>query len=146
MRSQPHSQGLKIIDGQKGDRHLGITCDGHFCNLTLCPCLLECCLNISDCLDLCSRVASLKLNAVLHSIYFFSSWIFEVWVDKGKLLGNLTICQAIASFLHLCFSFNLEYPKASIDIKIAPIVTPTVFSDGPDYCRHLAEEVFQVWR
>jgi len=40
-------------------------------------------------------------------------WIFEVWVDKMKLLENLTLAQAIASFLHLSFTFNLQYPKES---------------------------------
>ena len=32
-------------------------------------------------------------------------------MDKSKLMGNMTITQAIGSFLHLCFTFNLEYPK-----------------------------------
>ena len=34
MRYQPHGQDLKIIDGLKGDRHLGTNFERHFCNLT----------------------------------------------------------------------------------------------------------------
>ena len=44
-----------------------------------------------------------------------SSWIFEVWVDKTKALGNLGIVQAISSFLHMAFVFNLQYPKVMTD-------------------------------
>jgi len=37
--------------------------------------------------------------------------IFELWVDQSKLLGNLTILQGIGAFFHLCFCFDLKYPK-----------------------------------
>ena len=37
--------------------------------------------------------------------------MFELWVDKTKVLGNLSITQAIASFLHMAFVFDLHYPK-----------------------------------
>ena len=38
-------------------------------------------------------------------------FIFEVWVDGQKLLGNLNFVTAISSFLHLAFVFDLKYPK-----------------------------------
>jgi len=59
------------------------------------------------------------------------AWIFEVWVDKMKVLGELTLVQGIASFLHLAFSFNLQYPKESQTVadiwqrKFAMYGTPT---------------------
>ena len=36
---------------------------------------------------------------------------FEVWVEGKKILGNLNLASAISAFLHLCFSFDLKYPK-----------------------------------
>ena len=38
-------------------------------------------------------------------------FVFELWVDYQKLLGNLNFVTAISSFVHLCFVFGLEYPK-----------------------------------
>ena len=40
----------------------------------------------------------------------FRTFVFEVWVEGRKLLSMLDMCEAIASFLHLSFVFNLEYP------------------------------------
>ena len=37
-------------------------------------------------------------------------------MDKTKAIGNLSIVQAISSFLHMAFSFNLRYPKVTADI------------------------------
>ena len=44
-------------------------------------------------------------------IFFVRSWVFEVWADKARLLGNLSITTAIAAFLHISFVFNLVYPQ-----------------------------------
>ena len=38
-------------------------------------------------------------------------FVFELWVDCQKLLGNLNFVTAISSFVHLCFVFGLQYPK-----------------------------------
>ena len=46
------------------------------------------------------------------------TFVFEVQVEGRKLLSMLDMCKAIASFLHLSFVFNLEYPgvkQVSID-------------------------------
>ena len=37
--------------------------------------------------------------------------MFELWVDSKKLLGNMDLVTAVASFLHICFVFDLSYPK-----------------------------------
>ena len=38
---------------------------------------------------------------------------FQVWVDGSALLINLSLAEAIASFIELCFTHNLKYPKVS---------------------------------
>ena len=53
-----------------------------------------------------------------QKLVIFSSWMFEVWVDKTKLLGNLSLTQAIASFLHLAFVFDLQFPKVTKNPKL----------------------------
>jgi len=40
-------------------------------------------------------------------------WVFEVWGDGEKLLGNLSLSTAIAAFLHVSFVFNMKYPKGA---------------------------------
>ena len=37
--------------------------------------------------------------------------MFDVWCERKKLLGDLDMAEAIASFLHLSFVCNLKYPK-----------------------------------
>ena len=34
-----------------------------------------------------------------------------MWVEGKKLFGNMSLANAIASFLHLAFVFDLKYPK-----------------------------------
>ena len=41
------------------------------------------------------------------------TFVFELWVEKEKLFGNMSIIESIASFLHLAFVFDLCYPKAA---------------------------------
>ena len=41
------------------------------------------------------------------------SFIFELWADKSKLTGDLSITKAISAFLHLAFVFGLNYPTVS---------------------------------
>ena len=38
-------------------------------------------------------------------------FVFEVWAENQKILGNLNLVTAISSFLHLAFAFNLKYPQ-----------------------------------
>lgn len=72
--------------------------------------------------------------------------MFELWVDKTKVLGNLSITQAIASFLHMAFVFDLHYPKVCHPTH-PPLFSVIVIVKGmPDPRRYLAEEVCQVWR
>ena len=42
------------------------------------------------------------------------SYVFELWVEKKRILEQLDMGQCIASFLHLAFCFDLKYPKVSL--------------------------------
>lgn len=37
--------------------------------------------------------------------------MFELWVEHQKVIGNLSLPDAISAFFHLCFVAHLEYPK-----------------------------------
>jgi hypothetical protein len=37
--------------------------------------------------------------------------VFELWVEKQRILEQLDMAQCIASFLHLVFTFDLKFPK-----------------------------------
>ena len=39
------------------------------------------------------------------------SLIFELWAEGLQLLFKMDFVTAIASFLHLCFALNLQYPN-----------------------------------
>ena len=39
--------------------------------------------------------------------------MFELWVEKARILHNMDMAECIAAFLHLVFCFNLKYPKVS---------------------------------
>ena len=41
-------------------------------------------------------------------------WIFEVWVENERLLGNLSLAAAISSLIHLVFVFDLKYSKVCL--------------------------------
>ena len=41
------------------------------------------------------------------------SLLFEIWVDREKLLDGQDFMSAMASYFELCFVFQLEYPKQS---------------------------------
>ena len=43
----------------------------------------------------------------------FRTFIFELYTDSAKLLGNMDIVTALSAFYHLCFSFDLRYPKVA---------------------------------
>ena len=38
------------------------------------------------------------------------SYVFELWVEKECIMGNMGLATSISSFLHLVFCFNLKYP------------------------------------
>ena len=55
------------------------------------------------------------------------SWHFELWVDKQKLMCNLSLVQAISSLLHLSFVFDLKYVKVvafKLCFHLVSILTP----------------------
>ena len=52
----------------------------------------------------------MKLRKNVKSL-FVRAWIFEVFVDKMRVLGNMSLPEAIAALLHIPFVFNLRYVK-----------------------------------
>ena len=40
----------------------------------------------------------------------FRTFVFELWAEEEKLLGNLDLISALAAFYHTCFVFDLKYP------------------------------------
>ena len=44
------------------------------------------------------------------NVSIFSTFIFELWVEEEKLLGNMDLVTALAAFFHTCFVFDLKYP------------------------------------
>lgn len=56
------------------------------------------------------------------------TFIFELWAEHAKLLGNMNICTALASFFHLAFCFDLKYPKAGE--TVADLLQRSVASYG----------------
>ena len=50
----------------------------------------------------------------LNISLFCRSFVFELWTEHAKLLGNMDLISALAAFFHLCFTFDLKYPKVSI--------------------------------
>ena len=53
----------------------------------------------------CPHIQSIEVNK--------NQFHFELWVEQQKLLYNLSLSAAISAFLHLCFTFNLDYPKGA---------------------------------
>ena len=47
----------------------------------------------------------------IKAINVEQSFVFEVWCDKNVLLANLSIIEALASFLHLAFVCDFKYSK-----------------------------------
>ena len=43
-------------------------------------------------------------------------FIFELYVEKKCLLGNMNLAEALGAFLHLCFVFDLLYPKVNLNL------------------------------
>ena len=49
-----------------------------------------------------------------------------MWVETKKLLGNLSLPVAIASFLHVCFVYDLKYNKVKL-ISLISILMGLLF-------------------
>ena len=41
------------------------------------------------------------------------SYVFELWIEKECIMGNMGLASSISAFLHVAFSFNLKYPQRS---------------------------------
>ena len=73
-------------------------------------------------------------------------FIFELYAEKVKLMGNLDIVSAISAFFHLCFIFNMKYPKVKIGCFIVPPYFVQHISGVTDLGRSDAKACLQVWR
>ena len=58
-------------------------------------------------------------------IYCHRSFVFELWVDNSRLLDSMDLATALASFFHVCFIFDLKYPKVKQFKKL--ILTLLIF-------------------
>ena len=41
----------------------------------------------------------------------FRHFIYELWAEGKKLVGNMDFVSALAAFFHVCFIFDLKYPQ-----------------------------------
>jgi len=53
----------------------------------------------------------------LVAVLVDKTFIFEIWAEAKKLLGNMDLATALAGFFHLCFCFDLKYPKGGETAK-----------------------------
>ena len=49
----------------------------------------------------------------IKAVQVAKNFVFQVYVDKNKVLSNLTLAEALGSFLHIAFVFGLESPKVA---------------------------------
>ena len=59
----------------------------------------------------------MNFKAFLFYCKLRRTFVFELWCEQNLLLRNLDMSQAIASFLHLSFVFDLKYPQASTNYQ-----------------------------
>ena len=58
------------------------------------------------------KCQSTVIVIVDHIMFFFvRTFVFELWCERKKLLGDLDMAEAVAAFIHLAFVFDLKYPK-----------------------------------
>ena len=66
--------------------------------------------------------------------------MFEVWAEKEKLLGNMSLQLAISSYLHVAFVFDLKYPQGAQTLgdilqRKLPIMEMIVEQGRGEVCR-----------
>ena len=60
----------------------------------------------------------MPLSCLFNSLLFFRSFVLELWVEKSKVLGNMDLPIALGAFFHLCFVFDLKYPKVVVNYEL----------------------------
>ena len=50
-----------------------------------------------------------KQNIQLN--YSFRTFQFELWADRGRIMGGQDFISTLASYFELCFVFQLKYPS-----------------------------------
>ena len=66
------------------------------------------------------KLQSINIVLIFHVFMwsFVRTFIFELWCERKKLLGDLDMAEAVASFIHLAFVFDLKYPRVSKVINL----------------------------
>ena len=47
----------------------------------------------------------------MNNLHFARKHLFELWADGVRLLEPQGLCEALASYFYLCFSFQIHYAK-----------------------------------
>ena len=74
----------------------------------------------------------------------FRLFVFEVHVEKERLMDSLELPEAIAGVLHLAFVFDLKYPKV-IFCYFFPLSNNCILG-VPDTWRYPTKALCKVWR
>jgi hypothetical protein len=52
-------------------------------------------------------------------LLLFRKAVFDIALEKSVFISGLdTLKEAVASFIHLCFTANIEYPKVTISADL----------------------------
>ena len=57
------------------------------------------------------KIYNCQLSLFVYNWVYFRTFIFEVWAEGKVLIGNMDLVTALATFFHVCFVFDLRYPK-----------------------------------
>ena len=57
-----------------------------------------------------------KPYLVGYYLFEMETWLFDIIVDEHIALKGLNLTNALGSYLHLCFTFNLVYPEVKSNI------------------------------
>ena len=58
-----------------------------------------------------SQFYSPILSIPITKNLLFREYVFELWIEKERILQNMQMAESISAFLHLVFTFGLKYPK-----------------------------------
>ena len=54
----------------------------------------------------------------LYLCFHFRHFHFDLWVEKTRLVVNMTLPGAVAALLHLVFIFDLRYPEVFYNLML----------------------------
>ena len=74
------------------------------------------------------NVGSVTSSPHLKAVQVENAFIFELWAEGSEIIGKMDLASAVAAFLHLSFTHNLQYPKGGQ--TVADILQRAVASYG----------------